>query len=176
MDDDLRSLLLEHKFNFFNPKLGVFYQPATNQQLFLSLAIANREPNRDNYVDANPTGKQPVHETLRDWELGYNYRSSVFTASANFYYMCYKNQLVLTGEINDVGAPIMVNVDKSYRTGFEFQAGIKIAQNLQWNGNATFSQNKIKNFVEYVDNWNTWGQESYEPGTTDLAFSPNIIA
>jgi iron complex outermembrane receptor protein len=90
--------------------------------------------------------------------------------------MCYKDQLVLTGEINDVGAPIMVNVDKSFRTGIELQAGVKITSNFEWNGNTTFSINKIYNFTEYVDNWDTWGQEKYELGTTDIAFSPNVLA
>jgi iron complex outermembrane recepter protein len=176
IDDDLRDITQEHNFNFFNPKFGVFYEPQQNQQFYLSLAVANREPNRSNYVDADPSGKQPVHETLRDWELGYNYKSSAFSFSANYYYMCYKNQLVLTGEINDVGAPIMVNVDNSFRTGIELQAGVKITPTLQWNGNTTFSTNKVMNFIEYVDNWDTWGQETYEIGTTDLAFSPNVIA
>jgi iron complex outermembrane receptor protein len=176
IDDDLRDITQEHRFNFFNPKFGFFYEPQQNQQFYLSLAVANREPNRSNYVDADPAGKQPVYETLRDWELGYNYKSSAFSFSANYYYMCYKNQLVLTGEINDVGAPIMVNVDNSFRTGIELQAGIKITPTLQWNGNTTFSINKVKDFIEYVDNWDTWGQESFELGTTDLAFSPNVIA
>ncbi len=176
IDDDLRDLTQEHNFNFFNPKLGVFYQLANNQELYLSFAVANREPNRSNYTDADPAGKQPVYETLRDWELGYNYKSSNFSFSANYYYMCYKDQLVLTGEINDVGGPIMVNVDKSFRTGLELQAGVKISKDLQWNVNTTFSLNKIKDFTEYVDNWDTWGQEIYELGTTDLAFSPNVVA
>ncbi len=176
IDDDLRGISQEHDFNFFNPKLGVFYQAAHNQELYLSFAIANREPNRSNYVDADPSAKQPVFETLRNWEFGYNYKSSAFSFSANYYYMCYKNQLVLTGEINDVGAPIMVNVDKSFRTGIELQAGVKITNNLQWNGNSTFSINKINDFTEYVDNWDTWGQVTFELGTTDLAFSPNVVA
>ena len=176
IDDDLRDLTQEHKFDFFNPKLGVFYQLANNQELYLSFAVANREPNRSNYTDADPEGKQPTYETLHDWELGYNYKSTNFSFSANYYYMSYKDQLVLTGEINDVGAPIMVNVDKSFRTGLELQAGVKIAKNFQWNTNATFSINKIKNFTEYVDNWDTWGQEAYELETTDLAFSPNVVA
>jgi len=175
-DDDLRSLLLEHDFNFFNPKLGVFFQLANNQEFYLSYAVANREPNRTAYVDADPNGKQPVHETLKDWESGYNFKSVNFSFSANLYYMNYKDQLVLTGEINDVGAPIMVNVDKSFRSGLELQAGVKLAKNLKWNGNATFSKNKIEDFVEYVDNWDTWGQETYNLGSTDLAFSPNTVA
>jgi len=175
INDDLRDISQEHDFNFFNPKLGVFYQPTDNQKLYVSFAVANREPNRDNFVDADPNGKQPVHETLRDWEMGYNFQSSNFTAGANLYYMNYKDQLVLTGEINDVGGVIMLNVDKSYRAGLELQAGWKISRNLQWNANATFSKNKIKDFIEYVDDWDTGGQQVFELGTTDLAFSPNFI-
>ncbi len=176
IDNDLRDITQEHKFNFFNPKFGAFYQPAQNQEIYLSFAVANREPNRSNYVDADPNGKQPVHETLRDWELGYRYKSSAFSFAANYYYMLYKNQLVLTGEINDVGAPVMVNVDKSFRTGVELQAGVKIFSKIQWDGNTTVSVNRIKDFTEYVDNWDTWGQESYYLGTTDLAFSPGFTA
>jgi len=180
IDDDLRVLDQSHDFLFFNPKLGFLYQPASNQELYLSFATANREPNRTAYVDNDPNGKTPQHETLYDWEFGYNFSSSGFSFSANYYYMNYKNQLVLTGEINDVGAPIMVNVDKSFRTGIELQAGVQIIKNLQWNGNSTFSLNKIKNFTEYVDeydvDWNYAGQQTFDLGTTDLAFSPNIVA
>ncbi len=128
------------------------------------------------FVDYPAGYEAPVHETLHDWELGYNYASSNFSFGANYYYMDYKDQLVLTGQINDVGSAIMVNVDKSYRTGLELQGGVKLSKKLQWNVNATFSVNKIKNFTEYVDNWDTWGQEAFELGTTDLAFSPQVIA
>ncbi len=175
IDDDLRDITQQHKFHFFNPKAGVFYLLQSNQEVFLSFATANREPNRDNYVDADPNGKQPVHETLYDWELGYNLKSKTFSFSGNLYFMNYKNQLVLTGEINDVGAPVMVNVDKSYRAGVELSGGVIIAPWLQWNANATISTNKIKDFTEYVDNWDTWGQESYALGTTNLAFAPTFI-
>lgn len=175
INDDLRDISQEHDFNFFNPKLGIFYQPTDNQKLYVSFAVANREPNRDNFVDADPNGKQPVHETLHDWEMGYDFQSSNFTAEANLYFMNYKDQLVLTGEINDVGGVIMLNVDKSYRAGLELQTGWKISRNLQWNANATFSKNKIKDFIEYVDDWDTGGQQVFELGTTDLAFSPNFI-
>ena len=176
IDDKLRDIAQEHNFNFFNPKLGLFYEPADNQEAYISLAVAHREPNRDNYVDADPTGKQPVHETLFDWEAGYSYQSSTFTVGANFYYMDYKDQLVLTGEINDVGAGIMVNVDNSYRAGLELQAGWKIIRSLQWNINTTFSQNKINNFTEHVDDWDTAPEDQriFELGTTDLAFSPGL--
>ena len=174
IDDDLRDITQQHEFNFFNPKFGISFQPEANRRAYISYAVANREPNRRNYIDANPTGKQPVHETLHNWELGYSYFSSQFTVNANLYYMNYKNQLVLTGQINDVGAPIMINVDKSYRAGFELQTGWKLSKSLQWNVNTTLSRNKINNFTEYVDNWDTWGQEAFNIGSTDLSFSPNL--
>ncbi|MCG6190411.1 TonB-dependent receptor [Maribellus maritimus] len=175
IDDDLTDITQKHNYDFFNPKLGVLYQPANNQKLYLSFAVAHREPNRDNFVDAD-AGETPLHERLFDLELGYNYQSSNFTAGANLYYMNYKNQLVLTGEINDVGGAIMANMDKSYRAGLELQAGWKIERSLQWNINATLSKNKIKNFTEHVDDWDTppADQRVFELGTTDLAFSPHV--
>ncbi|MFV0268418.1 MAG: TonB-dependent receptor [Draconibacterium sp.] len=173
IDDDLRDIAQEHDFNFFNPKFGIYYQPAANQNLYLSFAIANREPNRNNYVDAKP-GEVPSHETLRDWELGYNYASSRFTFGANYYYMCYKDQLVLTGQINDVGGPVMVNVDKSFRTGLELQAGLQLLPKLQWLANTTLSINKIKDFTEYVDDWDNKRLQAIHLGKTDLSFSPNV--
>jgi len=175
IDDDLRDLGQSHDYNFFNPKFGVSYQLASNQKLYASFAIANREPSRTAIVDA-PNGNTPEHETLQDLEAGYNFSSARFSFAANYYFMNYKDQLVLTGEINDVGAPIMVNVDNSFLTGIELQAGVQIVKSLQWNANATFSSNKIKAFTEYVDNWDTWGQEEYNLGTTNIAFSPNIVA
>ncbi|MGM0620346.1 MAG: TonB-dependent receptor, partial [Bacteroidota bacterium] len=176
IDDDLRDISQVHEFNFFNPKLGVFYEPAQNHDLYVSFATANREPNRTAYIDADPEGRQPVYETLYDWEMGYKFNTTAFSGEVNVYYMDYKNQLVLTGEINDVGNPIMANVDESYRSGIELQAGIIITKNFEWQGNATFSQSRIKDFTEYVDNWDTGGQEAFELGTTDIAFSPNRVA
>ena len=174
IDDDLRDIAQQHDFTFFNPKFGISYRPAVNQNLYLSFAVAHREPNRDNYVDAKP-GEEPVYETLRDVELGYKYSSQKLTFGVNYYYMNYKDQLVLTGQINDVGAPVMVNVDKSFRTGVELQAGVQIMKDLVWNGNATFSLNKIKDFTEYVDDWDNGGQQAFDLGTTDLSFSPNVV-
>jgi iron complex outermembrane receptor protein len=175
-DDDLRNLKQTHKFEFFNPKVGVFYQVNEKQNLYASFARANREPNRDNYVDADPQGKQPTYETLNDFEAGYKYTSSKFSLGANAYYMMYNNQLIMTGEINDVGAPIMVNVEDSYRAGIELMAGAKLTQKLKWDVNLTLSQNKIKNFSEFVDDWDNGGQIENKLGTTDIAFSPDVIA
>ena len=176
IDDDLRDLKQSHKFEFFNPKVGIYYQLNEKQNLYANFARANREPNRDNYVDADPEGKQPTFETLNDFELGYKYNSSLLALGVNAYYMLYQNQLILTGEINDVGAPIMTNVDNSYRAGLELMAGIKLTEKLKWDVNLTFSKNKIKDFTDYVDDWDNGGQIATKLGTTDLAFSPEMIA
>lgn len=175
-DDDLRSLKQSHKFEFFNPKVGIYYQLNGTQNLYANFARANREPNRDNYVDADPEGKQPTYETLNDFELGYKYSSGRLALGVNAYYMMYQNQLILTGEINDVGAPIMVNVDDSYRAGLELMAGMKLTEKLKWDVNLTLSKNKIKDFTDYVDDWDNGGQIATNLGTTDLAFSPEMIA
>lgn len=175
-DDDLRNLTQSHQFDFFNPKIGLFYSPSEAHDMYLSYARANREPNRSNYTDANPAGPQPKAETLNDFEAGYTFKAANFTAGASIYYMHYKDQLVLTGAINDVGGPVMTNAAKSYREGIELMAGWKINARLQWNASATFSRNKIKNFTEYVDDWDTWGQRAFYLGKTDIAFSPKLLA
>lgn len=176
IDDKLRNVGQNHEYNFFNPKLGLFYKPGINQEAYLSYGRANREPNRDNFVDADPTGKQPTFETLNDFELGYTYRTSNLMLGTNLYYMYYNNQLIMTGKINDVGTAIMTNVDKSYREGIELMAGIKFLKNFNWNVNATISSNKINNFTEYVEDWDNGGLISYVIGKTDLAYAPKLTS
>jgi iron complex outermembrane receptor protein len=175
-DDDLRDLKQSHSFEFFNPKVGIYYQLSDQQNIYVNFARANREPNRDNYVDADPQGKQPTFETLNDFELGYKLQTKNLSVAGNAYFMNYQNQLILTGQINDVGAPIMTNVDNSYRAGLELMAGLKITEKLKWDVNLTLSQNKVKDFSEFVDDWDNGGQVEYKIGTTDLAFSPDVIA
>lgn len=174
-DDDQRDLSQYHKYNFFNPKGGLVYTPAKNHRLYGSVAVGNREPKRSNFTDARPD--QVIKpEQMIDFEGGYGIKSNKLTTSVNLYYMDYKDQLVLTGEINDVGSPIMVNVSDSYRTGIEFEMTWNPANNLLWGVNASISKNKILSFDEYVDDWDTWGQQLVSLEETDLAFSPNLIA
>jgi iron complex outermembrane receptor protein len=175
-DDDLRDIAQDHNFDFVNPKLGIFYQPTESSKAYLSWAVGHREPSRSNFTDADPAGSLPTFETLNDFEGGYSYTSPKLSVGANLYFMSYNNQLILTGEINDVGSAIMTNVKDSYRAGIEIIAGVKVLPNLTWDINATFSQNKILNFTEYVDSWDNGGQESFELGTTDIAFAPTIVA
>lgn len=174
-DDDLRNLTQQHRFHFFNPKAGIHFRPAPNSEAWLSFARASREPNRDNFVDADPAKPAPKPEALNDFEAGFQLRQSAFAAGLNLYYMHYRDQLALTGQINDVGAPIMVNVDQSYRAGIELNWGIRLLRSLRWEANSTFSSNKINNFTEYVDDWDKGGQQAFELGTTDLSFSPKMI-
>ena len=186
-DEDMTDLPLEVNFHFFNPKAGLTYQNH-GHLLAASFAIANREPSRNNYkenvlYDAS-TGEYtglPHAERLYDYELGYTYSHPRFAIGANLYFMDYDNQLVLTGEYNDVGAYKTKNVKDSYRMGAELTAGVRITKWLRWDGNLVASRNKILNYHQYIDlyddqdNWNWVGQDSVV-GTTTIAFSPTITA
>jgi iron complex outermembrane receptor protein len=176
--DDLRSIDQDHLFNFFNPKAGLLLTLSNRHNLYASFGIANREPSRNNYKDADPD-HIPAPERLYDYELGYNMTLPRFTLNTNVYYMNYSDQLVLTGEINNVGEAVMVNVPHSYRLGLEISAGIDIFRKLQWNVTATLSRNRILDFTEYVDSYDsTWtftGQQSTQLGETNLSFSPDIL-
>jgi iron complex outermembrane receptor protein len=176
LDDDYRDITQQHEFIFVNPKGGLFFNIDNSQEAFILYAKGHREPNRSNFTDAVDATKKPTYESLNDFEAGYTFKKSKFSIGANAYVMLYTDQLILTGEINDVGSAIMTNVDKSYRRGIEIFGGVKIFETLSWDLNATLSQNKIKDFTEYVDNWDTGDQNATEIGLTDIAFSPSIIA
>jgi iron complex outermembrane receptor protein len=179
-DSDLKDISQQHDFNFFNPKAGIFHSISTNQDLWLSLSVANREPTRSDFKEAaGDLNATPQSETLYDLELGYKLRNRNSLASVNFYGMFYKNQLVPTGELSDVGYSIMTNVDKSYRIGVEISGGIKPFEFLDWNANITLSRNKILDYVEYYTDSNTsdWSSEYKNKmlGTVDIAYSPSVI-
>lgn len=175
IDDDLRDISQEHDFLFLNPKAGAYYDLHSNGSIYASFAIAHREPNRDNYTDADPSKPEPSAERLFDYELGYHYDNNKLVFNANGYYMYYHDQLILTGDINDVGSAIMTNVDKSYRTGIELSGGYNFTKTVALNANAAFSSNKIVDFIEKVDNWDIGGQLTNSLGKTNLAFSPNTV-
>ena len=176
--DNLNPIAQVHTFNFFNPKAGIYYDLSNKQSVYFSFGVANREPNRNNYEVADQD-HIPVSERLFDYELGYNLKLSRFNAGINLYYMDYLNQLVLTGEINNVGEAVMTNVHSSYRAGVEITAGAILTKWLNWNIAATFSRNRIKSFTEYVDaydsNYTFIGQKSNKLGETNLSFSPSIL-
>ena len=165
------NLVIERKFNFFNPKMGLTYQ-AKNIFYYTSVAVANKEPNRDDF-EASAT-EQPKKEQLIDWETGFEFKKPNYAINANVYYMNYKDQLVLTGKINDVGAYTRTNVPKSYRAGIELQ--VKYALNKKYNTsyNITLSQNKIKEFTEYVDDYDQFTQVAIQHKNTNIALSPSL--
>jgi iron complex outermembrane receptor protein len=165
---------VDKRWNFFNPKAGLNFRRGAHNA-FVSFSVANREPNRDNFTEAAPD-ERPRHETLYDYEAGYSFRSPSFHAGVNLYYMDYDNQLILSGKISEIGEALTGNIKDSYRAGLELTAGLRIASRLKWSGNLTLSRNRIKNFTEYVDNWDTGAQEAAYLGTTHIAYSPGLIA
>jgi iron complex outermembrane recepter protein len=168
------TLKVANRYSFFNPKIGINYD-ASLYRLTASYAVANKEPNREDF-EANIL-QQPKPEQLQDIELNFIPRlRNGLQLSATAYYMHYNNQLVLTGKINDVGAYTRENIRKSYRAGIEVQLENKFTKWLKIGANITFSKNKIKNFIEYVDDYDNGGQITIAHTKKDIAYSPNIIA
>lgn len=179
-ENALAQFDVKHDFTFFNPKMGINARINDAQNIFFLFAIANREPNRNNFIDAQAAGKpMPKPERLLDYELGYQLSINNLSFNTHLFYMNYKNQLVNTGEINFVGYPIMENVNNSYRTGIETSVSYKPFNFLRVDANLTYSQNKVLQFVEnliqYDEMWNQTGFYTQNLGTTDLAFSPEWI-
>jgi iron complex outermembrane receptor protein len=160
-------------FHFLNPKAGFSY---TNNgwQTYLSYALANKEPNRDDY-EAGITN-QPKHETLHNVEVGTTKRKANFSYGANAYYMYYNNQLILTGQINDVGAYTRVNIPKSYRLGLELQASAAPVEWLNLSGNLSLSTNKIKESAEFIDDYDNGGQKVVAHENKTISFSPSVVS
>jgi len=174
-DDNLKDITQTHKYNFFNPKAGLLYRLNEKQKVYASFGISQREPDRGNFTDADP-GKTPRPEKLFDYEAGYEFHSSKYMFKGNIFYMNYIDQLILTGEINNVGVPILTNVSKSYRQGIELESEIRILKNLNWYGNITLSRNVIPVFVDFTDNWDTGSQDKETLKNKAISFSPSIIA
>ncbi len=174
-DNDGTNITQNASLTFFNPKVGLNYNLNTGSSLYAYFGIANREPNRSDYTESTPNSR-PEHETLYNTEFGYRQNWSNAALSANLYYMGYKNQLALTGAINDVGEYTRTNIDQSYRFGLEVEGAVELVKNLTLSGNATLSQNKIVEWTEFVDNWDDWSQDAVLYENTDLSFSPNLIA
>ncbi len=174
LDENGNSALQEVSLAFFNPKFGLYHDLNQTQSVYVSFAVANKEPNRNDYVESTPNSR-PKHETLYDTEIGYKQKGKKLNFGVNIYHMNYANQLVLTGQINDVGAYTRTNIDQSYRKGIEMEANFKLNNNVIWSGNITLSENKIVSHTAYIDNWDNWSQESIDYENTDLAFSPTII-
>lgn len=163
---------MKESYDFFNPKFGLNYDITTNHKVFVSYAIAHKEPTRNNFQNSlNAELEMPKAERLNDLEVGYKYQSKVFTAGANLYWMDYKDQFVLTGEIDQIGEAITRNMPKSYRLGIELEAAVKPVEWFRWDINATWSKNRVKGItVQLADG------SVADLGDQPLAFSPDWIA
>jgi iron complex outermembrane receptor protein len=158
-------------FDFFNPKIGITYS-RNRLKAYASFGIARKEPNRDDFE----TNIQPRPENLYDWELGMEKSGSRSGWSAVLYHMRYKDQLVLTGRINDVGAYTRMNIPRSYRAGVELEGRSRLAQWISASANLSLSTNRIQDFEEYIDDYDNGGQKLNRFSSTDIAFSPSVTA
>lgn len=179
-DDDLLDLGMEHNFNFFNPKAGLFYRFSANHESYLSVAVANREPTRANYKDAaGDPDAMPRPERMTDLETGYRFNSVLSTVGVNFYFMNYRDQLVPTGELSSTGRAIMTNVESSYRAGVEITASVKLHSRLRADAALTLSRNKIRDFTEYYLDYITATETEVSSskflGDVDIAYSPFVV-
>ncbi len=175
---DLPDLRLKNTYHFFNPKFGLTYN-AGPVIAYASYAFANKEPNRDDYENGT-LASIPQPEHLQDLELGLEQNSFNYSWGLNLYYMNYRDQLILTGKINDVGDALRINTPHSYRAGMEWQGRYKVNKTVQLSGNLTVSDNKIKNFYDYTPRYdasfNLIQQDTQYYHKTSLAFSPSLIA
>jgi iron complex outermembrane receptor protein len=173
-DNDLLPLNIHDNRNFFNPKVGATYFVSAKSNIYASLSLANKEGNRDDYVNAN-VGTLPQPERMYNVEAGYRIKHSDFSAGVNVYGMFYEDQLVVTGKLSDVGASIRQNVPESSRIGVEFDGSYIISRFFLINANAAFSRNKIKNFSEYIYNYDTETEDVNNYENPDISFSPDAV-
>jgi iron complex outermembrane receptor protein len=173
-DRNLNNVQQDAKLNFYNPKAGITYNIDNRNNVYASFSVGNHEPNRDDFTNSTPQSR-PKPENLKDFEAGYRTAGKNYSAGINGFYMLYKNQLVLTGALNDVGAAIRSNVKDSYRAGVEVDGRVTILPQLTWAANATLSTNKVKNYQQFLYNYDndTYVEQQYSK--TNLAFSPSFI-
>lgn len=174
-DQNQNNVTQSVRLGFFNPKLGAHWQFRPQWAAYTFFGVGNREPNRDDYTRSTPLSR-PRPERLYNWESGLKYRADALQWTLNAFYMDYRDQLVLDGRINDVGAYIRTNVPRSYRAGIELEGTAVLLRRLTLSGAAAVSRNKVLEFVEYRDNWDTGEQEAVAFRNTDLAFSPPVVA
>ena len=169
-------LNLDRKYNFFNPKVGLFYHFGSGNSLYASYAIAHEEPTRNDFEDmlAESEAVDPKQERLDDLEIGYKFEKSNISAGVNFYYMNYDNQFVLTGAQDSNGEMVARNIKDSYRAGVELMFGWQPVDCFRWDINGTFSRNRARNMSLTIIN-DDWSTSTANVGTTPLAFSPSVI-
>lgn len=170
----MQQLDVDDQFDFFNPKAGLNWDINRHNRLFVSFAVAQKEPTRNNYTDAK-LNESPRSEKLLDYELGYQLQYKWLSAGANLYYMDYKDQLVLTGELNEIGEPLAANVPDSYRLGLELSLAMRFfSDKFRWDMNAAFSRNRVEDFTEVLYDDRNIAWEVYH-GDTPLSFSPEVL-
>jgi Outer membrane receptor proteins, mostly Fe transport len=182
-DKDFVSLNWKQNYNFFNPKAGVTYSLSDKNKFYASFAVAQREPSRSDIKESikSKNANDIKAERLLDYEIGYKYNSNNLTLSANLYFMEYKDQLVATGKLSDVGYSIKQNIPDSYRRGIELAGAINIVKDLRFDANLTLSKNKLKNYTAYIDtydnsnDWNPLPQTEVFLKSSNLILSPEII-
>ncbi|MDN3582332.1 TonB-dependent receptor [Mucilaginibacter flavus] len=175
IDKNLNNAQQSAELNFFNPKAGITYQLTEHSNIYASFAVGNHEPNRDDYVDSPPQNR-PKSENLKDFEAGYRTVGKIFSGGINGFYMLYKNQLVLTGSLNDVGSAVRTNVKDSYRAGIELDGKARLASWVNWGLTATLSTNKIKNYSQFFSNYDNGSLVGETFKTTTIAYSPSLTA
>lgn len=181
IDDDLSDITNKKHYSFFNPKGGLFYSLNSNNSLYASVGVSRREPLRTDIKESVKGGSNSRinEERMIDYELGYKFASSKASFGINLYYMDYKDQMVQTGKLNDVGYKLMENVPNSYRMGLELQGAVEPAPWVRIDANMTLSRNKIKNYTAYYDVYNDdydlVGQIEKHLKKTDISFSPTIV-
>lgn len=170
---DNPGIQIKNRFNFLNPKAGITYRKGPWRS-YLSYSRGSKEPNRDDFEAG--TTQLPRPEKLANIEAGVEYNHTKYSWGATFYHMHYKNQLVLNGKINDVGAYTRTNVPVSYRMGIELQGHYQFNKYIILTGNLALSRNRLKNMEEYLDDYDNGGQQKNKYTNTSLAFSPSVVA
>ncbi len=173
-EKNLNQLQIKDRLNFFNPKVGASYFINPEANIYTSFSVANKEPGRDDYINIE-AGGLPKSERLNNLELGYRFKNSRLSAGFNVYGMWYKDQLVVTGKINDVGEYYRQNVANSYRSGIEMDLAYTISQQFSVLANAALSRNRIKDFNEFIDDYDNGGQIMNTYKNTAISFSPDAV-
>ncbi len=174
-DNDGRHISFDRKYTFFNPKAWFIYHSGVSEQLYINISRGSREPSRSDITDNGP-GLEPKPEYMTDMEMGYKMNRQKIAFNVNAFYMNYQNQLVLTGQVNDVGSPLHINVDKSYRTGIELSAAAQARKNILITGNVTASSNRIRDLDIYYPNYDTVYIAPVHKENTAIGFSPALTA
>ncbi|NEM99514.1 TonB-dependent receptor [Pontibacter burrus] len=191
VDDDNRDVTQQADYHFLNPKAGITYRISDKQTVYASYAVGNREPTRSDFTDTpvNTVAEvaKPKHETLYNLEVGYKAQgitkllgqNANYSLDATYYYMDYDNQLVPTGQLNDVGAALRTNIKDSYRTGIELAGALNLNDKVEVSSTVALSKNRIRNFTEYLytydADYNVEAITEVHHKSTDIAFSPSVV-